>query len=258
MVRKGYPRLASVLQGEITLDGRTIPYAVRRSSRARHVRLEVGMETILTVVIPRAYPVKRLPGLLKNKKRWILDNLARRSEVSPPFSAQQIRSGDVVSYLGRQLKVVARGNSGSERVRLDHNRLVVNLTSDSEDLSTVLERWYRAQAAELIQEKTEKWCTKLGVNHNKVTIRGQKRRWASCSPRGNLSFNWKLVMAPEPIIDYVIIHELTHLKEMNHSKRFWQLVAEYCSEWREHKKWLRMHEAELATGLFGRQLLLGI
>jgi predicted metal-dependent hydrolase len=236
MVRRGYPRLASVLQGEIILDDQTIPYVVKRSSRARHVRLEVRMEAALTVVIPRAYPVKRLPDLLKAKKHWILDNLARRSEVSPPFSAQQIRSGDVVSYFGRQLKVVVTGNSGTERVRLDHNKLIVSLTSDNEDLSLVLERWYRAQAAALIQEKTEKWGVRVGVNHNKVTIRGQKRRWASCSPRGNLSFNWKLVMAPEPIIDYVIIHELTHLKEMSHSKRFWQLVAEYCPEWQSGLK----------------------
>jgi len=122
----------------------------------------------------------------------------------------------------------------------------------------MLERWYKIQAAALILEKLDRWSAKLGVNHHKVTIRGQRSRWGSCSRKGNLSFNWKLMMAPEAVIDYVVIHELAHLKQMNHSKKFWQLVAEHCPEWHDCKKWLQNHESELATGLFARQMQLEI
>ncbi len=101
----------------------------------------------------------------------------------------------------------------------------------------------------LVEEKIDKLSAHLGVRYNRLVIRGQKTRWGSCSRKSNLSFNWKLIMAPEPVINYVIIHELAHLKEMNHTKRFWELVAQYCPRWREHKKWLNDHTAELGTKL---------
>jgi predicted metal-dependent hydrolase len=83
-----------------------------------------------------------------------------------------------------------------------------------------------------------------------LSDRGQKTRWRSCSQKGNLSFNWKLIMMPEPVIDYVIVHELAHLKEMNHTKRFWELVGKHCLEWRYHRKWLKDHGVEFAATLF--------
>ncbi|MEA3442918.1 MAG: M48 family metallopeptidase, partial [Chloroflexota bacterium] len=134
-------------------------------------------------------------------------------------------------------------------IKLERNRLVVATGSASSRLNLVLEQWYRMQAAKLINERVDKLSARLGLTYNRIIIRGQKTRWGSCSHKGNLSFNWKLIMAPEPVIDYVIIHELTHLKEMNHTKRFWELVAEYCPRWCEHKKWLKDHEMDLADKL---------
>jgi predicted metal-dependent hydrolase len=247
-----------LVEAEIILDGRAVPYVVKRSSRARHVRLEMRQGSGLAVVIPRTYPVERVAQVLKEKKRWIMGNLARYSEVSQASIRQEIKAGDVVSYLGRQLVVAVRGRRGVDAVKLERGKLVVSSTSPSEGLNSVLEQWYRAQAATLLQEKVEKWGAELGLNHTRVTIRGQRTRWGSCSRKGNLSFNWKLMMVPETVIDYVVIHELAHLKEMNHSKRFWRLVAQHCSEWQDCKKWLRTHEAELNTGLFARQMPLSI
>ena len=112
-------------------------------------------------------------------------------------------------------------------------------------LELALERWYRTEAARLINERTDKLSSDMGISYKRIVIRGQKTRWGSCSRKKNLSFNWKLIMAPQPVLDYVIIHELIHLKEMNHSKKFWELVAQYCPGWREHKKWLKQHEADL-------------
>ena len=253
MVEKARSRLAIVWEGTITLNSKNIPYIVKRSTRARHVRLEIKRETGLTAVIPRFYSIRRLHDLLKIKQAWVLRNLTAYSNVRSPSVGKEVKTGDVILYLGRELKVLTTGKSGkTDRVRLEPDRVIV-CNSDKQKLNAVLEQWYRIQAAKLIKEKTEKWRARLHVSYNRLTIRGQKSRWGSCSHKGNLSFNWKLLMAPEPVIEYIIIHELTHLKEMNHSQRFWQLVAERCPRWCEHKKWLKTHESELAAGLSPRK-----
>jgi len=233
-----------------SLDGQAISYVIKRSARARCARLEIRPATGLTVVIPKSYSTAQISGLLQKKKRWILNNLARYGQ--PPLSAtgKELKSGDTIPYLGRTLEVATRQNHvNADSARLERNRLIVSLGAKSGRLALVLEQWYRMQAAQLIRERAKKLGAPLGLSYNRLIIRGQKSRWGSCSSKGTLSFNWKLMMAPVPVIDYVIIHELLHLKEMNHTKKFWQLVAEHCPGWREHRKWLKNHEAELAAKL---------
>jgi predicted metal-dependent hydrolase len=235
---------------KIFLNKQTISYIIKRSARVKHVRLEVRPETGLTVVIPQSYKIGQLPNLLETKGRWILDKLAKHGEVQPPYTNKAIKNGDFVSYHGLDLEVVIRQNhQNTNNVKLEQHRLVVSLRSTTSRLNMVLEQWYRMQAAKLIKARADKLSARLGLTYHRVTIRGQKTRWGSCSHKGNLSFNWKLIMAPQPVIDYIIIHELAHLKEMNHSKRFWELVAEHSPRWREHKQWLKDHETELAAKL---------
>ena len=243
MVQVTHYQLTVVGKREVTLNGQTISYILKRSPRAKHVRFEMKRESGLTVVIPKSYEVGHLPGLLGAKQGWILSNLEKYSEVQSLRARKELKSGDTVPYLGRDLELVAQQNHENAcSVKLERNTMVVNLTSTDSRLNTVLEQWYRMQAAKLLKKRADKLSAQLGLNYNRLIIRGQKTRWGSCSHKGNLSFNWKLIMAPEPVIDYVIIHELTHLKEMNHTKRFWQLVAEHCPQWREHRKWLRDFE----------------
>jgi len=243
MVQVSRHQLTLVGKREITLNGQTISYILKRSARAKHVRLEMKRETGLTVVTPKSYEVGHVPGLLEAKRGWILSNLEKYSEVQSLRAKKELKSGDTVPYLGRDLKVVARQNhANAGSVKLERNTLVVSLTSANSRLNPALEQWYRMQAAKLLKKKADELSTQLGLTCNRLIIRGQKTRWGSCSHKGNLSFNWRLIMAPEPVINYVIIHELTHLKEMNHTKRFWQLVAEHCPQWRKHRKWLRDFE----------------
>jgi predicted metal-dependent hydrolase len=235
---------------ETCINGQTITYILRRSLRARHVRLEVRRQTGLTVIVPHSYKIGQLPGLLESKERWISSNLARFSHFQPS-AKKKLGSGDTVPYLGRDLELVKQDNqTGAGGVTLKGNtRAVSPILFRNGILELALECWYRAEAAKLIGERAYKLSTQMGISYKRITIRGQKTRWGSCSHKKNLSFNWKLLMAPEPVIDYVIIHELTHLKEMNHSKRFWELVAQRCHRWREYKKWLKQHEANLTAKL---------
>jgi hypothetical protein len=241
---------ALIEKREINIDGQTITYTVRRSFKARRVRLEVRQQTGLTVIVPRSYPISQLYGLLKSKERWISRNLQRFSNSHSLSARKELKYGDTVPYLGQDLELVKQENHHGESVVLDGNKLVLSPDLFKNGLlELALEQWYRSKAAKLITEIADKLSSQMGINYKRILIRGQKTRWGSCSRKKNLSFNWKLMMAPEPVVEYVIIHELIHLKEMNHSKRFWELVAQYCPGWREHKKWLKQHEADLTTKL---------
>jgi len=242
---------AKVKKRETNINGQAITYTVRRSLRVKRVRLEIRPQTGLTVIVPRSYNIGQLPGLLKSKERWITRNLARFSHLQSLSAEKKLKIGDTVPYLGRYLKLAERENrSGAGSVKLENNTLVVSPGLFKNGiLESALEQWYRAEAARLIKERADALSSHIGISYKRIVIRGQKTRWGSCSRKKNLSFNWKLIMAPSPVLDYVIIHELTHLKEMNHSKKFWELVAQHCPEWREHKKWLKQHEADLSAKL---------
>ncbi len=227
---------------ETILENQTVSYTVKHSSRAKHVRLEIRVTTGLTIVVPLSYNLDDIPALLKKKKQWILDKLAEYGKAQSVEVKSNLNSGDSVPYLGRYLKVVERHHPGAVySVKLEQNQLLVNLDSRNNRLELVLEWWYRKQAERLIKKRADDICPRLGVTYNRLTVRAAKTRWGSCSRKGNLNFNWKLIMMPEPVVDYVIIHELAHLKEMNHSKNFWNLVAQHCPRWREHRKWLKDH-----------------
>jgi predicted metal-dependent hydrolase len=241
-----------VQKRETSIDGQTITYSVKRSLRARHVWLKVNGQTGLTVVVPRSYKIGQLSALLESKKRWISTNLARCADSQSPYAGEGLGSGDTVPYLGRDLKLVKRDSHGeADSVTLEGDTLAVSRgLFKNGALELALEQWYRAEAARLINERVDRLSSQIGVHCKRIVIRGQKTRWGSCSHKKTLSFNWRLIMAPEPVTDYVVIHELAHLKEMNHSKRFWELVAQHCHGWREYKSWLRQHEANLTAKLW--------
>jgi predicted metal-dependent hydrolase len=152
----------------------------------------------------------------------------------PPVSLQTI------PYLGRALNVVAE----PERTRV-HRSGDTLLTPTGRELRPALERWYRRMARVEIGMRLDRACEITGTRYLKLTVRDQRTRWASCSHSGTMSFNWRLLLGPEPILDYVVWHEVCHLREMNHSRRFWALVAEHCPDYRERAAWLRVNAAAL-------------
>ncbi len=248
MIQKSRPWLEVVGKRKAVLDGQAISYTVKRSLKVKRIRLEVRGETGLTVVIPKSYKLTQLPSLLKEKKRWILNKLVRYGHVSPLSTEKAIKSGDTIPYLGQDLKIVIRQNHGeADSVKLEQTRLLVNLKSVNSNLNLVLEGWYRQQAERFIRERAEELSARMGVTYGRLSIRGAKTRWGSCSHKANVNFNWKLMMAPKPVIDYIIIHELAHLKEMNHTEKFWQVVAGYCPGWRNHRRWLKDFQPELVV-----------
>lgn len=141
-----------------------------------------------------------------------------------------------VPYLGRPLSLVPEGG----RVRV-HRRDDTLLVPRGRERLPALERFYRRAARTEIAMKLDFACAVAGTAYSKLTIRNQRTRWASCSSTGTMSFNWRLLLAPEPVLDYVVWHEVCHLELMDHSPRFWSLVARHCPDHREHARWLRRH-----------------
>ena len=232
---------------EITLDEKTISYTLKRSFRARLIWLSIKHKTGLTVTIPHYYPLKHLPAYLKSNSAWILRHLDRRRDQIPTAQTIDILPVNTISYLGKCITVMQeRNNSGPTAVKLKQNNLIISLNPSSKEQSLFeLKLWYRTQARRMLQTKVKKFSHQIGVDYNRIVVRDQRTRWASCSCRRNLNFNWRLMMAPEPVLDYVVVHELCHLKEMSHSKSFWNLVAHYCPQWHEHRSWLDDHCNEL-------------
>jgi predicted metal-dependent hydrolase len=103
----------------------------------------------------------------------------------------------------------------------------------------ILERWYRQQAKAVVSGALELYRERMGVTYESLVIKDQKTRWGSCSSKGNLNFSWRLILAPKSVLDYVVVHELAHLREMNHSSRFWRIVEEYYGEYKAAERWLK-------------------
>jgi predicted metal-dependent hydrolase len=237
-----------IAERQIDLQGQSVSYVVKRSSRAKRVRLEVRQHSGLVVVVPRSYPLRDLDNLLREKQAWILRHLARASRPTSP-AAGGIGDGDLIPYLGRDVRINdCRGDGRALRVSLTPGGLLISGASDGPGLESLLEQWYRSQALRFVQQRVHSLAARWGLDYGRIIIRGQRTRWGSCSHKGTLSFNWRLMMVPEPVADYVVVHEVAHLREMNHTHRFWKLVAEECPRWREHRRWLTEHGDWLSAG----------
>jgi predicted metal-dependent hydrolase len=240
------PLTAPGAERTITLQGAAVPYKVRVSPRARVLRLVIHPDRGLEVVTPHGTSHARIEQVLGQKAGWVLRTLERVSREAvalPPLC-----SGRTLPYAGRTLSLVIRASASLGRAHVSLSGDVLTVTTG--DLSAravrpVLEAWYRRQARDVIAQRLAVGNAAYGFTYGRVTIKEQKSRWGSCSRQGNLNFNWRLLLAPLPVLDYVVVHELCHLKELNHSPRFWQLVARASPEYQRHRAWLRQHGREL-------------
>lgn len=147
--------------------------------------------------------------------------------------------------LYHSLKVCKTAEVFSE-VTVKNGEIRVGLAEDDNTPpQQVLDEWLQESAEKLFSEKVKTWGEKMQVECAKVTVKDQKTLWGSCSQKGNLNFSWRLLKAPEPVQDYLVIHELAHLKIMSHDDQYWELVSQWCPDYKQHRRWLRNHAQEL-------------
>ena len=213
-----------------------LPYRVRRSDRARRVRVSVDARGEVEVVLPRRSPERAAAAAVVELRPWIERRRAEASAVRAAIAAR----GAVVPYLGHELAL--RPEPGRSRV---HRRGDVLLVPGDERAPAAIERWYRRAAEREIAPRLDAAVGVLDVRYSKLEIRNQRTRWGSCSATGAMSFNWRLLLAPEPVLDYVVWHEACHLRVMDHSADFWALVRRHCPGYEDHRRWLRRQGATL-------------
>jgi predicted metal-dependent hydrolase len=213
-----------------------LPYRVRRSDRARRVRVSVDARGEVEVVLPRRSPERAAAAAIVELRPWIDRRLAEASAVREQIAAR----GDALPYLGRELDL--RREPGRSRV---HRRADELLVPADERADAAIERWYRRAAEREIAPRLDAAVAALGTSYTKLTIRNQRTRWGSCSSTGAMSFNWRLLLAPEGVLEYVVWHEACHLRVMDHSTGFWSLVERYCPDYTVHRRWLRRHGTTL-------------
>lgn len=216
------------------------------SPRARAWSLTIHPDAGLTVVLPARSRID-VAGLLDSRSTWIFRHLDRLARHPVPAAPPLIGHGSILRYLGGSLRVeLAAGATAPE---VDEAAGVLRApAADHRPLRATIETWYRRRAETVFAERLRLINDGLGYRFQRVTIRDQKTRWGSCSARGNLAFNWRLVMAPLKIVDYVVVHELVHLIELSHSPAFWARVAAIDPEHRAHRRWLRDHGPRLVLG----------
>jgi predicted metal-dependent hydrolase len=210
-------------------------YRIRRSPRARRVRVSVDADGSVTVTLPRRAPEKAAADAVQELAPWI----ARRRRSLARAAAEVARMPGTVPFLGETLTL--HPQPGRERV---HRRGDLLLVPDG-DTRPALERFYRRAARVEIAPRLDAATARAGSRYAGLTIRGQRTRWASCSSEGKMSFNWRLLLAPPEILDYVVEHEVCHLEVMDHSPRFWALLESRVPDWRAHARWLRRYGSTL-------------
>ena len=210
-------------------------------SKRKTISLIVTQDADLVVRAPLRTSVAYINDLVIRKRAWILQKKAEMSSI-PAYTGKQFVEGEEFLLLGNPYPLRI---SGSILPSVELGDCLVVRTPSAKAIPGMLAGWYRLQAQTFIVPRCEALARETGHAPSAIRISHASRRWGSCSTKGTVSFSWRLVLAPQEIIDYVIVHELAHLAHHNHSPRFWSRVRELMPDYRERKEWLRRHERVL-------------
>ena len=211
-------------------------------SRRRTVSLEITTEGELVVRAPLRAPETWILALIEEKRDWIERKIADMQNRPSP-KKRHFATGDEFLFLGKMYTLVVLAESDAAVTLGDHLYIGERRLPECRDL---LIAWYVEKAKEILPARVAGIAAILDYVPKKIRISDARRRWASCSSTGTLSFSWRLVLAPPEVIDYVVVHELVHLRQPDHSERFWKKVQDAMPEYAEHRRWLRENERMLA------------
>jgi predicted metal-dependent hydrolase len=242
------PATPIVRRDRVLLGERAVAFRLYRVPRRRHVHVLVNEEGQLEVRAPWRFSLAEARAAIQEHGAWVLgalDEVRTRVRLRPPLV-----SGSELPLLDQRLRLKVRmqaqlslfdggGGPGAPRGRVERRGRELDVEVRAAEQSLVrrlLEGWYREQAAEELPARLEPFAQALQVGWSRLTVRGQRTRWGSCSTRGSISLNWRLMLLPSRLCDYVLVHELAHLREMNHGPAFWALVARLVPDYRERRR----------------------
>ena len=215
-------------------------------SRRKSLSLEVGQNGIKARA-PLTMSERAIQQFIRSKQNWLRKHLHNRPQ---PFTPLQLTDGCELPLLGNIYTL--RLAQGRSPIELNHEGQIVLPVAQShlplsESIRNKLVGWYKQQALTHLQAKVAYFAPMLGVENvaDSIKVKHYKRRWGSCDHLGKLSFNWRIIMTPEPVLDYVVVHELAHLLEFNHSARFWHIVETQMPDWKSQQQWLASNGSQL-------------
>jgi predicted metal-dependent hydrolase len=240
------------------LSGGPLPYTLRRSPRARVLRVVVHPDRGVVVTVPartvRPEHEHRAAAFLAEREPWLRKHLARQAAVARQVAARGgARDGGSIPFRGRlhRIRVVpaVSGIRRSDVVAFDDELVIHRVAADRRPDAAILEAWLRDEARRTIEAAVTEHAAAMGVEPAGVTLRDPRTRWGSASRTGRLSFSWRLILAPPEALETVVSHELAHLRVFGHGPRFWALVATRRPDHRTWRRWLHDHSTELHRAL---------
>lgn len=217
----------------VEIDGRKIPLRIRTSHRARNLLLSVdASDDVIDLVLPRGTPIYEGLRFVESRARWLAGRIRALPKRVP------LADGEKISILGRSCLIRHRPDLRSG-VRMEDAELWVS--GHAEHVERRVADWLRRTAKAEISARAFEKANLIGRRVDRVTVRDTRSRWGSCTEAGRLSFSWRLVLAPIFVLDYVVAHEVAHLAELNHSRRFWNIVAGLTEDTERSKAWLRAY-----------------
>lgn len=230
-------------------EGANVEYKLIRSNR-RSIQLRIQEEGDLLVRAPYGISKQQLDAILKEKEEWILkkqEKIRIERSIRTKNRERPFQTGRELLYCGEKyiLKIETCSENAKVKIKKDENKKIIIYSIDSKqeetskEIEEQLKKWYRQEARCILTDKCKYYSNKMGVTYEQIRVKETKTRWGSCSSLGNLNFNWKILLAPIPVQDYLVVHELAHRKEMNHSRSFYDIVETYFPNYKEVRQWLK-------------------
>lgn len=211
-------------------------YTIKRSSNRKKLTITVERDRSVVVHAPQSTSDEKIHAVVESKRQWIYEKTRHVQKYALPHPpGKELVNGESALYLGRQYQIEMVQND-EEEVRFDQRFIIPARFSGNQ--KQVLRDWYITRAKEKILPRVNKFAKDLGVKFSNAKIIDSRYRWGSCTIKNNVNFNWRLIKAPMYVVDYVVVHELAHLLESNHTPRFWNIVRAQSAKMEKAKQWL--------------------
>jgi hypothetical protein len=210
--------------------------------KRKTMSIEVEAPKMIKVIAPEGKSEVEILETVKTKSKWIVQKLFEIREMAYKKAEKEYVNGESFIYMGRNysLQIVVEETIKVPEVKLSRGKFFAYVPSkDSSLIRLALENWYKDKAREKIAERTVYYQSHFDVKPRRLVIKDQQKRWGSCTKDNQLLFNWKCVMAPSPVLDYIVVHEMCHMVYRNHSQEFWGLVKRILPDYESRKEWLR-------------------
>lgn len=212
-------------------------YEIKYTNR-KTVNISVERDRSVIVRAPQGISAEKIECIVQSKKDWIIEKINHEQKYPAKLIPKEFVSGETLLYLGRNYQLLVVDNEIDD---VEFNQRFIISKSNQKNANKLLKDWYFERAKIKIEHQVKKYAKHLGVKYKEIKISDMKYRWGSCTPNNVIIFNWKLIKAPMYVLDYIIVHELAHLIEPNHTPKFWNIVSIQIPQYGKCRNWLKQN-----------------